>query len=512
MTPEDLATNLRDPVWRLGNLYKVRREDTGELVGFRPRPQQREIIDRVYRRGQRSLMILKSRRLGISTVNDILLGDACTFNAGLQASIVDQNAQDAQRKLQNIVRVALDGMPDPLQGIYHRESDSSYALELNTRGAPPSNASAIYAGLNARGGTNHLLHVSEFGPIAFYDSKRANEIITGALPSARAGVRLLESTWKGGKGGPFWGLLQAALELPIEARGPEDWEVLFFPWYDDPMCVSAPAAGHIDGETLDYLRHLEATIGRTLTDAQKTWYWKERRVQGRFMFSEYPSTLEECWSAPVEGAIYAEDMATAEEEGRVREFEVDHSKLVHTAWDLGAPEQTSTVFFQRIEGRIHIVDHVENEPWRLDQRVADFMGRGYSFGVHLLPHDATNREKSGLTFVNQLADLGIHNVAIVPKTSDIWIGINRVHQLFPRLVFRKGRTGYLREALSNYHRDKPANKDEFKPMPAHDWSSHAADAMRTLAEGEALGMLPGDRPVDPRLGPRSARAKVVGVT
>ena len=40
----------RDPCWRLDNLYSIRTRD-GSIIKFRPRPQQRQIIDLIYRQG-----------------------------------------------------------------------------------------------------------------------------------------------------------------------------------------------------------------------------------------------------------------------------------------------------------------------------------------------------------------------------------------------------------------------------------------------------------------------------
>ena len=57
----------RDPCWRLGNLYSIRTRD-GSIIKFRPRQQQRQIIDLIYRQGCRRIIILKARQLGFSTL------------------------------------------------------------------------------------------------------------------------------------------------------------------------------------------------------------------------------------------------------------------------------------------------------------------------------------------------------------------------------------------------------------------------------------------------------------
>ena len=46
---DEALETFRDPCWRLGTLYSIRTRD-GSIIKFRPRPQQRQIIDLIYRR------------------------------------------------------------------------------------------------------------------------------------------------------------------------------------------------------------------------------------------------------------------------------------------------------------------------------------------------------------------------------------------------------------------------------------------------------------------------------
>jgi hypothetical protein len=70
---KDLEQFFRDPIWRISNLYSIRTRD-GQIIPFRPRPQQLELLDMVYRRGLKRIIVLKARQLGFST----LLGIMCT--------------------------------------------------------------------------------------------------------------------------------------------------------------------------------------------------------------------------------------------------------------------------------------------------------------------------------------------------------------------------------------------------------------------------------------------------
>ena len=57
----------RNPYWRLGNLYSIRIRK-GSIIPFRPRPQQQQIIDLIYRQDCRRIIILKTPQLGFLTL------------------------------------------------------------------------------------------------------------------------------------------------------------------------------------------------------------------------------------------------------------------------------------------------------------------------------------------------------------------------------------------------------------------------------------------------------------
>ena len=64
------------------------------------------------------------------------------------------------------------------------------------------------------------------------------------------------------------------------------------------------------------------------------------------------------------------------------------------------------------------------------------LAKGYLYGSHFLPHDAMATQKSGKTFLTELNEAGLRNCKAVPRTHDIWVGINRLRQILPRFTFR----------------------------------------------------------------------------
>ena len=61
--------------------------------------------------------------------------------------------------------------------------------------------STMYAATHARGGSNSLLWISEWDYVQATDLRRSEETLTGAIPSAKNGTIVVETTWRGGNGG-----------------------------------------------------------------------------------------------------------------------------------------------------------------------------------------------------------------------------------------------------------------------------------------------------------------------
>ena len=200
---------------------------------------------------------------------------------------------------------------------------------------------------------------------------------------------VVETTWRGGRGGHLWDIVKKALETPEEQKHADDWRVVFFPWQHDPAyCDAEPQP--LKEETVRYFSDKPGfSVG------QKSWYQKARDQFGLFTLREFPTVLEECFQTPVEGAIYAEVIDRLRAQGAIQRAEVDSSALVHTAWDLGSPLNTVTWFFQIVGLEIRVIDCDSDLDLTPVQRVARMLNKGYLYGSHFLPHDAMATMHSG---------------------------------------------------------------------------------------------------------------------
>lgn len=438
--------------------------------------------------GVRKLIILKARRLGCSTAIGIYCADEAIWNAGVQISIIDKNQNEAGLKLNTIVKVAYRSLPDGIRETIKEYTSSNSAWEV---GVPTRPTSTIFGGITGRGGTNQILHISELGVVQYDDPKRAEEILTGAMPSAEHGAVIIESTWKGGKAGHLWNLVKGAIELDPDKRTENDWHLLFFPWWCDPTYQEDGDINAIEDDTARYLFEKERELGVELSDRQKVWYARRKRTLGLFMYREFPSDLYECFKAPIEGAIYASLVAELRGKGGINRNAIDRNFLVYSAWDLGSPINTVVWYFQIVAGEIRVIDCDSDLDITPAERVAMMIRKDYLFAGHFLPHDAMATQKSGKTFAAELHDLGLRQVKVVGQTVDIWIGINHLRGLFERLTFRLPACDRGLEMLELYHTKRETATGLAVDIPVHDATSHFADALRTLAEAEMSGYLAG---------------------
>lgn len=459
------------------------------IVPFRPTPEQLEIIHSIYTHGFKKIIILKARQLGMSTVIDIMLVDQALWREGFQGAIVDATQQDASKKLANKVRLAFENLPPAIKNVFEIGYNSDSRFSVRPRASQSHAWSEIQAGMNARGDTFAFLHISELGAIQLEDHHRATEIITGAIPAAKNGITIIESTWKGGKAGPFWELVSKAIDAKLSPENltSHDFRLFFFPWFTDDQYRIEGNYDQISDETNAYLDQIEKEENVNITPPQRLWYYKVAMALGFYRFREYPSNLEECFRASIEGAVYQSRMLRARVENRVSEFSPAEDVLTFTLWDLGSPLNTTTWFVQQVGREFHFIDLLGEEDISLAERISIIRSKPYHYSFHLLPHDAAQKERSGFSFHASIHKLGLRNARIMPRPTDIWPGINHAHQMFSRFHFRLPQTDRGVDALSSYHTKKDKTNNYITETPVHDWTSHYADPIRLLAEADMNG-------------------------
>jgi len=196
----------------------------------------------------------------------------------------------------------------------------------------------------------------------------------------------------------------------------------------------------------------------------------------------YEQEYECSFEAAVLGAYYGRLMADAERETRISRVPYDPNALVWTAWDLGISDATSIWFAQMVGREIHLIDYYESSGVPLADYAKIVRDKKYSYGGHLVPHDAEARELgTGKTRVETLAALGLETT-LVPVHA-IADGINAVRTILPKCWFDRERCDRGIEALKLYRANYDEKNQTLRERPLHNWASHGADAFRCLAMG-----------------------------
>lgn len=511
-----LQGRLDDPLWRLQHLYWIENK-AGRMQRFRLNDAQRRLHRGLWYRNA----VLKARQLGISTYVELLMLDRCLFTPNFHAGIIDKTLPDAEQKLEKLrfawehldyVSPGADASERALaclgamikertglmkSGVLKPVSDARTRMGF-------SNGSDVRLGTTLRGGTLQMLHVSELAHVSVHAPWRAREIRSGAINTVGAdGTIILESTHEGGRYGVNYEMMLQAMENRSKSELlPLDFRFFFFSWFDHPDYALVGRAGWSDTAAA-YFEKLEQQ-GVVLSHGQKLWYSRMERTMGNAMRQEYPSTPEEAFSQGNDGAIYGAQLAALREQGRIGAvFEYNAAEPLYTAWDLGLSDHTAIWLVQSYGGQIYWLNHYAANQLPLEHYAGKIREWEHAYGAiasHFLPHDAAHRDPHGHSYVECLAVQGILTVRVVPRTPDIWRGINVLRGLLGRSWFHRdtmlsrmnlrGEQEPSGVSCLEMYRSAPAGANgSLRDTPLHDACSHSADAARMFAEAFAHGMV-----------------------
>lgn len=499
---ERLARCLSNELWVLMNLMWIKPKK-GPVQKFRIKPEQMQLFRALWYRN----VILKARQLGFSTLICLFILIRCVLKKDFTAAIVDKKMDDGKKKLA-IIKRAWDHLNDArdetckwaggfIKASVRLITDSKTELAW-------SNGSSVYVDNSVRGGALQFLHVSELAATSVNFPGRAEEIISGGIPALDPGCLVVsESTHEGGPFGVHYTLVKQAMDMIGRELSPLDWRFHWFPWH-----VSAEYrmdTGEIEGALLPYFAELEK-LGISLDNGQRRYYSAQWRTLKHRVKTEYPSTPDEALAAVSAGSIYGDIIATLRINGRVGTYEAEHNLPAFAFWDIGQSDSTAIWLLQFSAREILALD------WHEDSgRAAGHYAKviqswedkhGLRVAMNFLPHDADQRDKAGgKTWCDHLRQAGLHRLTIVPRTPDVWTGINAVRDVLTRFRFHS-RTNEPREkdgakypsglsCMELYRKAVEIDTGRIKELPVHDFTSHSCDALRTFGESWDRGMVQG---------------------
>ena len=530
-----LRMRLQDKKWRMMNLYLIENENK-QVVPFKPRYEQREFMRNMHNRN----FVPKARKLGMSTYLVLNSLDDCIFPSqemaetdeettipgqppkrSVRAGIIDLKETDAWEKLA-IARLAWEkgpGHPDKHIAAIWEAIHRNNPLVKDSNGLMAwTNGSAMQAGVSYTGKTPQILHVSEFGPIAAQFPKVADNILRGSINAVPTnGMVHVETTMEGrfGECYKLFKLAVASAATQTKDMTPLDWRLHFFSWLRHPSYILKGRKPQGEA-TRQYFAELTQKHGAMLEeeygypggvvpDERQAWWEKKRMEQGDHMWTQFPTVLEEVDRAQVAGQIYPE-MLQLRVDGRIKEFAPERSLPLFIACDLGSSDNSAAWLVQPA-GKF---DNFLRCAFGEGKGAAGIAGlwRAWSaeFPEHhieqiLLPHDAEITDKgSGLTYKQSLINAGVPSrvISVVPRTPDVWVGIELVRDMLPHTWFHSVCDQPTRDAdggelpsgvarLEGYRRQPPSATGVLKAAPLGDICSHASDALRTYAEGKQHG-------------------------
>lgn len=499
-TDEQIIDALKCPITRICNIYTII-DKPGQRVAFRPKRGQMKILHAIFILGWTRILVPKARQHGVSTLSEIILLDISLFTPDTdtrtgkaadintpnefrlevqtQCSIVERSRDHAEKQMATI-KNAWKHLPAELK------AGVSQADPWNKGESTWTHGSKVIAGLNARGGTNNALHVSEWGVIAYNDPKRAKEIETGALPSVpKEGLVIGESTHMGGKAGAWYEKVTESLEVAEEDKTLLDFRVVFLGWYEEPEYSLEGRTEQITDEINQYLDKKQDEIGIEFTPGQRLWYYKTRESLKRDMFSEYPTTLEECWMAPSPGLIYASDMDRARGEGRITNNVAYYEQLpVYTNWDLGLPINTNCWLYQIVGDYLHCLEYLEGGD---DCKTAGdwtkrLRAKSYGYGGHFLPHDGE------VSWLNAFNEAELDFVYCLDRPVNVWQNINEALGFMSRVRFNKDSCKEGIKGLDAFHSKEENDGATVRAVPVHNWASHPSTSFGYIFQAMREGM------------------------
>lgn len=509
---DQLRSHLSSRVWRLQNLHTILAKGDGEddtvgLRKFKPNHAQR-----AYHNARHLLdAILKARKLGLSTFKAIEFCDDALFTKNITLGIIDNKLEDAMTKL-GMVRTSYENLDNgdihPDTWRLGREIKKRIPLITDAKKELEwANGAKLRCDTAFRGANPNKLHLSEFGKIAAFFPKKATEIVNGAFNSILPGMEMTsESTHEGGKSGQHYKLLLSAMEnMKLPTLSPLDWKFFFFPWHQHPLYRIDPEGRHLRPEIQRYFEELARLKNLHLTPEQMFWYDRKEKEQGYGMKKEFPTTPGEAFEALVTGAIWGRDIADLRAAGRVTDLN-DGPEPFFTFWDLGFSDFTA-IWLIQLAGRDVLVHRFHQNHRLHTGRYAEVIRQwerefNITINQHFLPHDADSHGGGGISPIELLVQAGIsrREITVVPRSPDVWPGINNARDLLARAYFdKKGTdTQYTRDGedqpsgltcLENYRTRTNSQEGYETNTIVHDEYSHPADAFRTFATADLEGLI-----------------------
>ena len=216
-------------------------------------------------------------------------------------------------------------------------------------------------------------------------------------------------------------------------------------------------------------------------EAERRAGMPEEMVQQEFFCS---------FNASLVGSYYADLLTDMEQDSPPRIGKVPYDPIldVDTFWDLGISDTTAIWFHQSGLAERRLIDFYEETGKGLEHYAQMLQGKQYTYRRHYVPHDAEQRSlQTGKSLVAMARQMGLKLTVVERSSTET--GIQSVRAMLPVTWIDKHACAKGIQALREYRKRTlpgildPDGKPVYGKEPVHDWSSNAADALRTGAMG-----------------------------
>jgi hypothetical protein len=291
---------LQDKYWRMNNLYQIVDKE-GHTVTFRFNKAQEHFFHNRHNRN----ILLKSRRLGMTTFGIIDAIDNTLFNRNYRSLFLSYDEPSSKQVFDNIAMRAWNSFP--LKHLYKVDASNANMLKLDFQDKQQT-FSTIEVKSSGRGGQYDHEHISELAKICAKNPGKEMEIFAGTIPAITPnGYIVIESTAEGDN--TFSDLFWEAYDRPTnEPLTNKDYKAFFYNWQWDEYEISLAKPFTFEPKDFKQFKDYQEKhnnkcktnkLLKTITDQQLA-YWYGKYVEcGRkwnILLENYPTTPEEAFT------------------------------------------------------------------------------------------------------------------------------------------------------------------------------------------------------------------------
>jgi len=446
---------LKDKQWRISHLYYIR-DKNGNKIQFKPNRAQLDFMGKAHTRN----IILKSRQLGFTTLESVDMLDDVLFSKNFDAIQIAHTQDIAKNLFRSKIQFAWNSFP--LAELYQTSTDKANEIKFDFG---DKTYSSILVANSGRSGTYQRVHISEFAKLVKNFPGKADEVLTGTIPSVPHHGRIdIESTAEG-EFGEFHDMFWEAYNRGKPTLSTE-FKAHFYNWTWDDNEIEKVTEREIEYAEINpeykTFRKKKRSIYNKVTKKQFVYYfmtWLSLSKSYSKLSQEFPFTEVEAFQAS--GHKHFDKDALAEmklEEGKkegdwtiFEDYMTDGTYMMGADVSEGVGQDSSTaVVLKQNEKTLKVVATYNNNLIAPDIFAHELKRMGLRYGTALI---CPERNNHGHTTISKLKEIYPNIYKEVDKRKDFEVrktGVKiKKYGWLTTLVTKPLMLSELKEAITN---------------------------------------------------------------